>query len=163
MARPLGSGRVPLGVRLRSRLVEMPSGCIEYASPRNFHGYGKISEGGRAGRDLMAHRVAWELANGPIPEGMYVCHKCDNPPCCNVDHLFLGSPADNMWDKVNKGRANAARGEGHCKTPLTENDVRLIRDLYSTGGYSTRQLGERFGISGVNIWKIVKRKSWKHI
>lgn len=65
-------------------------------------GYGQIGDG----RCLRyTHRVAWELVNGPIPDGMHVCHHCDNPPCCNVDHLFLGTDADNNADMIAKGRA----------------------------------------------------------
>jgi len=64
---------------------------------------------------VPTHRFAWELANGPIPEGMFVCHKCDNPPCCNVDHLFLGTPKENTTDMVNKGRRiNHQLRKTHC-------------------------------------------------
>lgn len=65
------------------------------------NGYGQIEHCGRA---LRAHRVAYELANGPIPLGMVICHSCDNPRCVNVDHLFIGTQADNMADMVAKGR-----------------------------------------------------------
>ena len=94
-------------------------GCLVWtAKSRGRGGYGVINAGGK---QVRAHRLAWEIANGPIPEGMSVCHRCDNPPCCNVEHLFLGAPKDNMADKMRKGRGNhatgAATGDGrktHC-------------------------------------------------
>lgn len=163
MARPYGSGRVPLVERLTDRLALTDSGCLEYQGAKDQHGYGRIGLGGREGATVSSHRVTYELFVGPIPDGMHVCHRCDNPPCCHPDHLFLGTPADNMNDKVAKGRARGARGEASPLTPLTEDDVREIRRLYSTGDYTTRSLAARFGIAGPNIWKIVRRITWRHI
>lgn len=88
--------------RLRRKLVVTDSGCHEFNGCRNEHGYGAMRGGD--GRTVLAHRLAWELANGPVPEDMCVCHRCDNPPCCNLDHLFLGTHADNMRDRDAKGR-----------------------------------------------------------
>lgn len=78
------------------------SECIEWAGARNRQGYGITYKDGKGRR---AHRVAWEEANGPIPEGLFVCHSCDNPPCVNSEHLFLGTPNDNVQDMLRKGRA----------------------------------------------------------
>lgn len=74
-------------------------------------GYGRIKIGG--GLNLTAHRVAWELANGNIPQGLCVLHRCDNRKCVSADHLFLGTPADNNWDKSAKGRAVVPSGDNH--------------------------------------------------
>lgn len=82
------------------KLLRKPNGCVEYTGARS-HGYGRVK---RSGKMLLAHRYAWELVNGPIPDGMFICHKCDNPPCCNMDHLFIGSHSDNMKDAHKKGR-----------------------------------------------------------
>ena len=95
--------------RFYARLVAMPSGCIEFHGHTN-HGYGvlKINK-----KNVRAHRFAWELENGPIPDGMIICHHCDNPPCCNVKHLFLGTDADNVADKIAKER-DFNRKKTHC-------------------------------------------------
>jgi HNH endonuclease len=87
--------------------------CEEYPGYRNRRGYGVI---GRHTGNKLAHRVSYELHIGPIPEGMLVCHHCDNPPCINPKHLFLGTQKDNMGDCSSKGRTgNVHRGKTHCK------------------------------------------------
>lgn len=84
--------------------------CREWMGPRLPSGYGRLS---RDGQRWYVHRWVWTLANGPIPEGMQVCHRCDNPPCFRLDHLFLGTQLDNMHDKVSKGRHNN-QVKTHC-------------------------------------------------
>lgn len=79
-----------------------PDECWEWRGSRNAKGYGQVTN---QGADRIAHRVAYEIAKGAIPSGMMVCHTCDNPPCCNPAHLFVGSNADNIRDKVAKGRS----------------------------------------------------------
>lgn len=86
-------------VRFESKLRPVGD-CLEWQGCLN-HGYGQM---GVDGVTVLAHRYAWARVNGPIPDGLFVCHKCDNPPCCNVDHLFLGTHQDNMDDMVAKGR-----------------------------------------------------------
>lgn len=84
-----------------------PDECWPWLGKGNGDGYGRIGIGSRAdksGRDIAAHRFAWELEYGPIPAGMNVCHRCDNPPCTNPWHLFLGTQTDNLADMVSKGR-----------------------------------------------------------
>lgn len=81
-------------------------GCMEWAGTRRAHGYGV----GRLNKKTeAAHRIAWILENGPIPDGLVVCHRCDNPPCVNIHHLFVGTHQDNSDDMVKKGRAPYAR------------------------------------------------------
>jgi len=99
----------PVAERIRRRLIARPNGCLEWTGSTGRDGYGNIRFGGST---RLVHRAVWELANGPIPEGIEVCHHCDNPPCCETEptdaypdgHLFLGTHADNMADRDAKGR-----------------------------------------------------------
>lgn len=92
----------PYRVPFWDRKTVTESGCWEWIGSKRHFGYGQVYFKGRPGR--KAHRVAWERTYGPIPEGMGVLHKCDNPPCINPDHLFLGTPEDNVQDMFKKGR-----------------------------------------------------------
>lgn len=94
----------PLAERLAEKLVPNEDGCLVWTGYRCPKGYGKIRRGGRGTSSAGAHRVAYELTNGTVPDGLYVCHRCDNPPCCNPAHLFLGTPNDNVQDCIQKGR-----------------------------------------------------------
>ena len=108
---------------------------------------------------LASHRYSWELHNGPVPEGMCVCHSCDNPSCVNPDHLFLGTKNDNNQDKCRKGRQ--PRGEqNHSK--LTEAQVIEIKEE-SKKGRSTYELGRVYGVDPSVISRINTGKKWKHV
>ena len=91
---------------------KVASGCWEWTGPRNEHGYGLISQ---SGRRIRAHRAAYEQTHGPIPSGALICHTCDNPPCCNPEHLWAGSMADNMRDAAAKMRF-PKQHKTHCKS-----------------------------------------------
>lgn len=122
-------------------------------------GYGQIEFGGTS---YKAHRFAFMLANGPIPDGLQVLHNCpdgDNPRCCNPAHLWLGTQADNMRDMARKGRAR----RGEARSYLTNEMVLEIRARYAAGGVTTEQLGKCFGLSKSSISRIVRREYWKHI
>ncbi len=114
---PAGRPRIPLEERFWTKTKQVAGGCIEWQGARLSAGYGKTGAGGRGGKTLLTHRVAYELTHGPIPDGMFVCHHCDNPPCVNVDHLFLGTHEDNTRDKMDKGRHGygALYGDDHPK------------------------------------------------
>jgi HNH endonuclease len=86
---------------LMKRVTIQPNGCWVWTGRVNHKGYGKTSW---QGKDKRVHRIFYEHHHGPIPEGLQVCHRCDNPPCCNPDHLFAGTALDNEWDKIAKGR-----------------------------------------------------------
>lgn len=130
-------------------------------------GYGALKVGGRNGKVLRAHRVSWEMHIGVIPEGLFVCHSCDNPPCVNPSHLFLGTPLDNTADCSRKNRmvqqknGYVHRGEKHWHTTLTEADVRKIRELVGSMPY--RALGRMFHVSSSTILDIKKRRVWGHV
>jgi hypothetical protein len=136
-------------------------------------GYGCFSERGKA---RGAHRVAWELTNGPIPEGLSICHKCDNRPCVRPDHLFLGTNKDNMADAAAKGRMRSGdrhparvrpdylpRGTGHGMHKLTEASVAEMRRLYALGGVSQPELARLHGVSQATINDMLLCKTWRHV
>lgn len=129
-------------------------------------GYGKLLV---SGRHMRANRFSWQLHFGPIPEGLIVCHKCDNPSCVRPSHLFLGTHADNAADRDRKGRyvvagtANRARGERHHNTSLTEADIRKIRRLYAKGALSQGKIGATFGIGQTAVSRIILRQWWQHV
>lgn len=134
-------------------------GCWVWTGTLNNKGYG------RAGR-RYAHRIAWEMANGPIPPGLFVLHTCDNPPCVNPDHLGVGTAKDNSSDASRKGRLNGRpnrpKGEQNKSHVLTEDQVRFIRDARAAGE-SRRFLAEMFGVSRNEISRVTTRRLWKHL
>ncbi len=139
--------------RVMAKVEKLATGC--WAFRGNLIGpYGVISHGYR---NLYVHRVVFEKEHGPIPNGMEVCHTCDNPPCCNPDHLFLGTQLENIQDKINKGRQT--RGEGVGISKLTAERVLEIRASSESG----RVLGKRYGVSNVQIGNIRSGKQWRHV
>jgi transposase len=128
--------------------------CLVWIGCRTQAGYGLLSVNSKA---QYVHRLTWRIANGPIPEGMCICHHCDNPPCVNVDHLFLGTQADNVADMAAKGRAS--RIARHKK--LSKDKVIRMRALFATGNYRRRELATMFGVSEVS--SILSGKTWSNI
>jgi hypothetical protein len=126
-------------------------GCWEWSGSRNREGYGVAFVDG----STPAHRLSWETFVGLIPDGMVVCHKCDNPPCVNPDHLFLGTRADNNADRDRKKRHVALRGERNGWARLTSGDVAVIR-----GSGTAVDLSRRFGVSVRHIYNIKSGKVW---
>lgn len=114
-------------------------------------GYGVI---GSNGSYEYAHRMSWVLHNGPIPEGLWVLHRCDTPLCVRPDHLFLGTQTDNMRDAAAKGRVR------NQSTKLTPDDVQIIRDRYAGGDVSQRELAAEFGVGQTQISRIIRLKRW---
>ena len=115
----------------------------------------------RIKKTRLAHRVAWELFRGPIPDGLFVLHKCDTPACVAVHHLFLGTQLDNIQDRETKRRGNQARGEQHGFAKLTEQKVKQIRKNAKTR--SSRQLAKKYGVGHNTILCVIKRRTWKHV
>ena len=141
--------------------VDFTDNCWEWLAGRFPTGYGAFHI---KRKQYLAHRVAWKLMYGPIPEGFLVCHHCDNPPCVRPDHLFLGTYKDNTRDMLNKGRQNwseTPKGENHGRAKLTKEAVKEIREKYASGCFIQRELAEEYKISRRNISSIVTYVSWK--
>lgn len=135
-----------------------PGECWPWTAMLNGGGYGRFRD---RKRKVLAHRYAWEQAHGPIPAGMLVCHRCDNPRCCNPAHLFLGTSADNATDRNTKGRQ--ARGDGNGRAKLTTEIVRDIRSRYADGAVNKSGLARSLGVSGTTIQSVLEHKSWVHV
>lgn len=162
--------------------------CWTWSGGHSRDGYGVlriVSSVEGTNRDQRAHRVAWTMANGPIPDGLLVCHRCDNRGCVRADHLFLGTDLDNAIDRDSKGRqargtkitegrsipsgdahwtrtrpTNRLRGAAHGCAKLSAEQVSAIRERYRTGGIRQRDLASEYKISQSRIWAIVNNKSW---
>lgn len=143
------------------------SECWEWQAATR-QGYGAIKVNGKT---RGAHRVAWELTNGSIPKGLCVCHKCDNPPCVNPSHLFLGTKKENNYDMIRKGRKyelteedyrKAWRSNGQRAAKLTKRQVAKIKVLLAKG-HSQRAIAKQFPVSHDAIHKIATGKTWRHV
>ena len=131
--------------------------CWIWTACRNHKGYGFF---GVSGKNRGAHRVAYELAVGPIPPGLFVCHRCDVPACVNPGHLFLATNAENLRDMTEKGRRKT--GADHGRSKMTVAQVRQIRALYAAGTKQVR-LRAMFGMSKFGISAIVHGLTWKGV
>lgn len=123
------------------------------------HGYGRIAF---RGKTYISSRVSYFIHYGFDPKSLMVCHKCDNPPCVNPHHLFIGTRRTNMTDRDLKGRNNIPKGEAHYLHRFTEKDVIQIRTLYKNGAMQ-HEIAEVFNTSQSVIKSIVNGKTWKHV
>lgn len=164
------------------RFVTKTDTCWIWAGAKSDKRYGffKIQN-----KMLKAHRLSYELHKGDIPEGVLVCHSCDNPPCVNPDHLFLGTHKTNAEDRMQKGRhgdryrgmkalaigletlrqhpEKYAHGERGGFAKLTNGRVREMRELYAQGLHSQKEIAKLFDISHAQANKIINRKTWKYV
>lgn len=142
---------------LQARIkVDPQTMCWNWQKVCNYWGYGLFR---KCGKLLRAHRASYAAYKGPIPPGAFVLHKCDNPRCCNPDHLFLGDAKSNAEDMIAKGRQ--VRGEKRSQSKLTEAKVReiwLLRDLYTQ-----EEIGQMFGVHRCTINNIFLGKTWMHV
>lgn len=169
--------REPLEIRFWRFVIKRgPDDCWEWSGSRDKKGYGIIWIGYKLTADrtnTRSHRISWILANGTIPAGMYVCHKCDNPPCCNPGHLFIGTQTDNMADMRAKGRSatgdrngsrtkpeNLVRGEKHPQSKLTNAQINEIRIRYKSGLANQYDLAKEYNVCQPTISAIVAGKYW---
>jgi hypothetical protein len=143
--------------------------CWGWTAGTSEFGYGLIGEGGCGGRLIGAHMVSWVIHFGLIPDGKKVLHECDNPPCTNPKHLFLGTLQDNVRDMVEKGRH--AVGERQGLSILTEQQVEEIRFFHiseytgkgPTSPCSTVFLARKYGVCTGTIKSVVRRSTWRHV
>lgn len=157
-----------------TRRVKVTDGdCWEWVGSKLPSGYGHTSHKKKM---WLAHRLSWTLANGEIPSGMVICHKCDNPPCVNPAHLFVGTHKENTQDAIKKGRYKGFKdprsypswrpgrmiGSEHPKAKLTEVDIKTIRHLYFAERRLQREIGDFFGVSQMAISRIVRGAGWCH-
>lgn len=152
--------------------VNKTEGCWLWTGARS-NGYGRFSLHSRLD---LAHRVAWLLTHGEIPDGLWVLHRCDNRTCVNPDHLFLGTCQDNVTDMVVKGRNShgeshyskthpekLARGERLHSAKMTADRVVELRQRFAAGGVSKMALAREYGITHPTVRRIIDRTIWRHV
>lgn len=147
---------------LENLVVDSKTNCWEWCGTRNNKRYGVLVL--TMAKYLLAHRVAaWLfIPDFEITSKLFVCHKCDNPPCCNPDHLFIGTNSDNIRDCVKKGRFTRPRGEKHYEAKLNQFQVRRIRLLNQIKG-SERFIARLFGVSRGAVRCILNGRTWAHL
>ena len=136
------------------KIVE--SGCWEWTGSRSVQGYGRI---GKASGTIKAHRLSYELHHGPIGEGLFVCHKCDNPPCVNPAHLFAGTARENIQDMDRKGRRVTVRGEDRGHTKLT---AKSAKEIFLDPRVYT-EIAADYGVTREAIGSIKQGETWTHV
>jgi len=147
--------------------VDKSGVCWVWTAGTDKDGYGMISVGSvsKGTRTMVrTHRVSWIIHNGLIPKGLLVLHTCDNPPCCNPKHLFLGTNADNMRDKISKGRTKTGNVKGvkNGRAKLSDEDIPNIRYLHSTG-LSNKEIARLYPVTNRTISNILLGKQWAHV
>jgi len=164
---------IPVETRFWKKVIITP-GCWMWKGAKE-KGYGIIRNQFPLKSNTSAHRLSYEIHKGLIPEGLFVCHKCDNPECSNPDHLFVGTHQENMEDMKIKGRANdgkntpyytnpeSTRGSKNPLAKLNESQVLEIRRRYIPRVLTMDQLAEEYGVSRGAILSVVHRKNWAHL
>lgn len=138
----------------------MESPCWEWTAGTCRTGYGKVRGSGRM--LMTAHRVAYQMASGPIPVGLFACHRCDNRRCVRPDHLFLGTAAENTADMKNKGRMRPNIGILSPSAKFSEADVMEVRRMYASGSTPTAIAKQR-NMNRETVYSIVYRRAWRHL
>lgn len=141
-----------------------PKDCWNWTGAKKPAGYGNVRVNKKY---LLSHRVAFEIVNGEFPSKFKVCHICDNPSCCNPNHLMLGTTKSNAADMLIKGREKnrmiASRGEVNGNSKLTAKKVKAIREAYKNREMNQGQLASKYGVTQAAIGYIVRNKTWRHV
>ena len=152
------AANIDIRQRLEDKSVRLPwSGCVIWMGDCYPTEYGRISY---LGRNHTTHRLAWQLAKGPIPNGLFLLHHCDVRQCMNLEHLFLGTQADNMADMQSKGRG--AKGEINGNSRLTIGQAKEIRHR-TIKGESQRKLAREFNVGKSTVARVINGRTWTHI
>ena len=154
--------------RFWSKVDKSADGCWLWTAGKQKSGHGFFFP--KHGKIVRAHRYAWEITNGAIPDGLEVCHNCpggDNPSCVNPAHLWLGTQADNMRDMTEKGRRAKRNpvdqwGEKNHQAKLTEGIVRQIKTMAANGARQA-EIMRATGVNRKNVWSVVHGETWKHV
>ena len=141
--------------RFAARVNKTDNGCWNWVGGKTVKGYGNFYFA--SGVYVLAHRWAWMEAHGPIPDSLFVCHRCDNRLCVRLDHLFLGTNLDNLADMVSKGRQAKGNKKWSCR--LTEKQVYEIRALAGV----SREIARDLGLPWSTVWSVWNRKTWNHL
>lgn len=148
--------RIPLVDRFWAKVAKgSPEECWLWTGATANAGYGVLFSEGTV---LRSHRISYDLHNGPIPDGRVICHKCDNPPCVNPNHLFVGTKADNNHDRDAKGRQVSKSGDDHYRVILSDEDVARIRAEYQPKYGRIAALGRKYGVKNSYIFDIVHNR-----
>lgn len=152
-----------LKARLLAKAYRHETGCWLWVGAKKPGGYGNAWVDGHYEN---AHRLAYRLFIGPIPPGLHVLHRCDNPPCVRPDHLFLGTDADNTDDMWKKGRnpvMPVLKGERAPSAVLTDQAVAAIRERHRAGGNRQVDLAKEYGVTQSTISKVIRGATWSHV
>lgn len=147
--------------RVHEQSVVQNNGCYEFYGSTDECGYGRIQLGSGDKNLVRIHRQAWIEKNGPLADGLCVCHKCDNPKCWNIEHLFCGTHEQNMKDRQKKGRYNQ-RGSTAPSAKLNEEKVKIIKEKLISG-QTCYSLGREYDVTGETILAIRHGRTWSHV
>ena len=146
-----------------SALYDPTSGCWQWLGILDDKGYGRLNVGYGDNKAIrLAHRIAYELYVGPIPYGLSVCHRCDNPRCVRPAHLFAASQGDNIRDMWTKGRAKipSSNGASNSNARMTYEQVRSMRHLYYAERRTQQEIADYFGLAQAYVSRVVRRSAW---